>query len=102
MTEELELEGDERVLDIGTGSGYAAAVLSRIAEEVYTVERHASLVQEAEERFRQLGYDNIHVRHGDGTLGWPEKAPFGVRCKRRSGGEMALARKEVVIQRGGR
>lgn len=76
MTEALELTPDERVLEIGTGSGYAAAVLSQLAREVFTVERHRELAQTAEERLRRLGYDNVHVLHADGTRGWPEKAPF--------------------------
>src|SRR5258707_6607052 len=66
----------DRVLEIGTGSGYAAAVLSRIAGKVYTVERHSALADTAKQRFAQLGHRNIEVRHGDGTLGWPEAAPF--------------------------
>ena len=76
MIQALELKGDERVLDIGTGSGYAAAVLSRIADTVYTIERHGELYEYATGRFEALGYDNIEARHGDGTLGWPEAAPF--------------------------
>ena len=76
MAELLEPSPDERVLDVGTGSGYAAAVLSQIFAEVYTIERHEALASSARERFNQLGYDNIYVRHGDGTLGWPEHAPF--------------------------
>jgi protein-L-isoaspartate(D-aspartate) O-methyltransferase len=76
MIEALQLRGADRVLEIGTGSGYAAAVLSRIAREVYTVERHEELVLYARERFRELGYDNVKVRHGDGTLGWPQHAPY--------------------------
>lgn len=72
----LEISEDDKVLDIGTGSGYAAAVLSEIADEVYTIERHKALAEAAEKRLDQLGYDNIHVRHGDGTEGWPEHAPF--------------------------
>lgn len=76
MIQALELEGGERVLDIGTGSGYAAAVLSRIADDVYTIERHRELHELATQRFAELGYDNIHARHGDGTLGWPDAAPF--------------------------
>lgn len=76
MAEMLELSPADRVLDVGTGSGYAAAVLATIAKEVYTVERHASLAEEARGRFRRLGYDNVHVRQGDGTLGWPARAPF--------------------------
>jgi protein-L-isoaspartate(D-aspartate) O-methyltransferase len=76
MAEALELAPDERVLEIGTGSGYAAAVLSRIAKEVYTVERHPELADTATERLRQLGYRNVHVLCGDGTRGWPAHAPF--------------------------
>jgi protein-L-isoaspartate(D-aspartate) O-methyltransferase len=76
MTEALELEPHDRALEIGTGSGYAAAVLSRIAREVFTVERHAGLARQAQARFRQLGYDNIHLRIGDGSLGWAEHAPY--------------------------
>lgn len=76
MIEALELQPEDKVLEIGTGSGYAAAVLSRIARQVYTVERHRSLAEQARERFAALGYDNIHVRHADGTRGWVEEAPF--------------------------
>jgi protein-L-isoaspartate(D-aspartate) O-methyltransferase len=76
MTEALELLPGDRVLEIGAGSGYAAAILSHIAKQVYTVERHASLARVAEERFRRLGYDNIQVGHHDGTLGWVEHAPY--------------------------
>jgi protein-L-isoaspartate(D-aspartate) O-methyltransferase len=76
MTELLEPRKGDRVLEIGTGSGYAAAVLSRIVQAVYTVERHPSLARGAQAAFDRLGYDNIHVREGDGTLGWPEESPF--------------------------
>ena len=76
MTEALELAPEDRVLEIGTGSGYSAAVLSRIAGEVYTVERHASLAQGAQVLLRKLGYENVQVRHGDGSVGWPEHAPY--------------------------
>src|SRR5205085_3246651 len=76
MTEALELEGGERVLEVGTGSGYAAAVLARIAGEVYTIERHPSLARSAEEILAKLGYDNVRVIVGDGTKGWPERAPY--------------------------
>ena len=74
--EALGLRADERVLEIGTGSGYAAAVLSRLAREVYTVERLESLATQARERMAALGYDNVHVLCGDGTLGWPQHAPY--------------------------
>ncbi len=76
MTDALELTGSERVLEVGTGSGYQAAVLSLLAAEVYTVENHASLAQVARERLEQLGYENVRVCAGDGTLGLPEAAPF--------------------------
>ena len=76
MTEALELTPGDRVLEIGTGSGYAAAVLSRIAATVYTVERLGRLADNARERLTELGYRNIVVHEGDGTLGWPEHAPY--------------------------
>lgn len=76
MAESLELEATDRVLEIGTGSGYSAAVLSRIAAEVYTVEHFPSLAASADERLQRLGYDNIRIFVGDGTLGWPEHAPY--------------------------
>ena len=76
MIEALELEGGEKVLDVGTGSGYAAAVLSRIAGRVFTIEVHRELVETATRRFADLEYDNITARHGDGRLGWPENAPY--------------------------
>ena len=76
MTECLRLKGGEKVLEIGTGSGYAAAVLGEIAADVYTVERYANLAESAAERLSRLGYANVHVLHGDGTLGWPEHAPY--------------------------
>jgi protein-L-isoaspartate(D-aspartate) O-methyltransferase len=76
MTAALELRPGDRVLEIGTGSGYAAAVLSRIAREVFTVERHEDLARSGARRLRELGFANVSVLHGDGTLGWPEKAPF--------------------------
>jgi protein-L-isoaspartate(D-aspartate) O-methyltransferase len=74
--EALALRGDETVLDIGTGSGYAAALLSRLARRVYSVERLPQLAQSARERLARLGFP-VQVRCGDGTLGWPERAPFG-------------------------
>jgi protein-L-isoaspartate(D-aspartate) O-methyltransferase len=76
MAEALELEPDDRVLEIGTGSGYAAAVLAEIAAEVYTIERHCALADAAGDRLAALGVSNVFVRCGDGTLGWPEEAPF--------------------------
>ena len=76
MIEALALEGGETVLEIGAGSGYAAAVLSRIAGEVYTVERLGTLAEKAAAVLADQGFDNVHVLHADGTLGWPEHAPF--------------------------
>ena len=76
MAESLALEGGEKVLEIGTGSGYAAAVLAEIAAEVYTIERIEGLATMARTVLDELGYTNVHVRCGDGTLGWPEEAPF--------------------------
>jgi protein-L-isoaspartate(D-aspartate) O-methyltransferase len=76
MTAALELQPDDRVLEIGTGSGYAAAVLGRIARGVYTIERHGELAAAAAARLRELGFHNVHVLHGDGTLGWAAHAPY--------------------------
>ncbi|WP_319560234.1 protein-L-isoaspartate(D-aspartate) O-methyltransferase [Marispirochaeta sp.] len=76
MTEVLRVDSENRVLEIGTGSGYQAAVLSLVAKEVYSVERIGNLAMAARERLKTLGYGNIHVRHGDGSSGWPESAPF--------------------------
>jgi protein-L-isoaspartate(D-aspartate) O-methyltransferase len=76
MVEALLLKGGEKVLEIGAGSGYAAAVLSQIAADVYTVERLGQLADKAATTLADLGYDNVHVLHGDGTKGWPEHAPY--------------------------
>jgi protein-L-isoaspartate(D-aspartate) O-methyltransferase len=76
MTEILELRGNEKVLEIGTGSGYQAAILAELAKEVYSVERLPSLAARAEERLFAIGYRNVHIKVDDGTLGWPEKSPF--------------------------
>lgn len=76
MTEALALKGGEKVLEIGTGSGYAAAVLAKIARDVYTVERIGQLAEKAASTLADLGYDNVHVLHGDGTKGWPDHAPY--------------------------
>lgn len=76
MTQALSLSGGEKVLEIGTGSGYQTAILAEIAGEVYSVERIPELARSAEVRLRHLGYSNIRIRVGDGTLGWPEHSPF--------------------------
>ena len=76
MTEALSLKGEEKVLEIGTGSGYQAAILSELAREVYSMEKHLSLAKKAKERLNSLGYKNVEVRVGDGTKGLLEKEPF--------------------------
>jgi protein-L-isoaspartate(D-aspartate) O-methyltransferase len=76
MTEQLQLRGGERVLEVGTGSGYQAAVLAEIAGEVYTIEIVEPLGKRAQADLQRLGYQNVHVRVGDGYRGWPELAPF--------------------------
>jgi len=77
MTEVLHLDGHEKVLELGTGSGYQAAILAELAEQVITVERVAALAEEAAQRLRELGYDNVDVHVSEeGTLGWPTEAPY--------------------------
>ncbi len=76
MTQALSLAGDERVLEIGTGSGYQTAILAEMAAEVYTIEVHAHLQEAARQVITSLGYANVHYRVGNGRLGWPEEAPF--------------------------
>jgi protein-L-isoaspartate(D-aspartate) O-methyltransferase len=76
MTELLELKGNEKVLEVGTGSGYQAAILGEIVKKVYTIEIICELAQTAEKRLKELGYKNIQVRCGDGYIGWEEYAPF--------------------------
>ncbi len=76
MTDALELTGTERVLEIGTGSGYQAAVLSVLTQQVLTVESHTSLALAAQERLTNLGYANVHVHNGDGSAGFPDAAPY--------------------------
>jgi len=76
MTEALRLRPGDRVLEIGTGSGYQAAVLAEIVKDVYTIEIRKSLADMAEKRFRELGYKNVKVKYADGYLGWEEYAPF--------------------------
>jgi len=76
MTQALELGDRMKVLEIGTGSGYQAAVLARLCRRLYTVERHPALLKGAEQRFERLGLVNITTRAGDGSLGWSEQAPF--------------------------
>ncbi len=76
MTEALELEGDENVLEVGTGSGYQAAILAELARWVVTVERHSELAEKATETLKKLGYANVEVHLAEAKLGWPPKAPY--------------------------
>jgi protein-L-isoaspartate(D-aspartate) O-methyltransferase len=76
MTQALELRGSEKVLEIGTGSGYQAAILARIASGVYSIEIVPQLAEQAQTRLEQLGYTNVHVRVGDGYAGWPARGPY--------------------------
>ena len=85
MTEALDLRGDEKVLEVGTGSGYGAAVLAHLATQVYTVERIGQLAEKAASALADLGIANVHVLHADGTHGWPEHAPFDAIVVRAGG-----------------
>jgi protein-L-isoaspartate(D-aspartate) O-methyltransferase len=76
MTELLEVQKDHRVLDVGTGSGYQAAILAELAKEVHSIERHAELAERAEDTLSDLGYDNVHVHVGDGTKGYSPGSPY--------------------------
>lgn len=78
MIEAAGVQPHDRVLEVGAGSGYVAAVLARIARRVFAVERHAALVEATRERLVRLGYANVALRQGDGATGWPEEAPFDV------------------------
>lgn len=100
MAEALELGPGDRVLEIGAGSGYAAAVLSRLAREVWTIERHETLAREARARMERLGYRNVHVRQGDGTLGWPAHAPYDAVVVAAGGPEVPPALLEQLAEGG--
>lgn len=97
MIEAATLGRGSRVLEVGTGSGYAAAVLSRIAAMVYTIERHAALAEVARRRLAQLGYENIDVRLGDGTRGWSEKSPFDAIIVAAAGPAIPPALKQQLL-----
>ncbi|MEN8133668.1 MAG: protein-L-isoaspartate(D-aspartate) O-methyltransferase, partial [Pseudomonadota bacterium] len=96
MTAALELKPKDRVLEVGTGSGYAAAILGKIAQEVFTIERHKILVDSARKRLVELGYRNIQILYGDGTLGWPEHAPYNAIVVTAGGPEVPKALKEQL------
>ncbi|RUU52550.1 protein-L-isoaspartate(D-aspartate) O-methyltransferase, partial [Mesorhizobium sp. M7A.T.Ca.TU.009.01.1.1] len=96
MIEMADVKPGDHVLEIGTGSGYAAAVMSRLVEQVYTIERHPGLAETAKRRFEKLGYQNIEVRTGDGTKGWPQAAPFDAIVVTASGPGAPLALQEQL------
>ena len=101
MTQAAEVRPGDRVLDVGTGSGYAAAILAAIGAQVYSIERHGALAETAKQKFARLGYRNTEVRHGDGTLGWPQAAPFDAILVAAGGPEIPEAlRRQLKI--GGR
>lgn len=101
MTEILELQGGERVLEVGTGSGYQTAVLAEISKEVYTIEVIASLSERAREVLKSLGYINIQFKVGDGSMGWKDFAPFDAIMVTAAPGSVPKALKEQ-LQVGGR
>jgi protein-L-isoaspartate(D-aspartate) O-methyltransferase len=96
MMEAAEVRPNDRVLEVGAGSGYAVAVLSQIADAVYAIERHPALVDAARERFARLGYHNVTIRVGDGTLGWPDAAPFDAILVSAGGPEVPPALKQQL------
>src|SRR3954471_2352647 len=96
MIEAAEVKPGNSVLEVGAGSGYAAAVMGQIADRVYAIERHPSLGKAAQQRFRRLGYDNIDLRVGDGTRGWPEAAHFDAILVAAGGPEVPQALKEQL------
>jgi protein-L-isoaspartate(D-aspartate) O-methyltransferase len=100
MTEALILQGGETVLEIGTGSGYAAAVLAELAGDVHTVERIQQLAEEAAVRLAELGYHNVHVHQADGTLGWPEHAPYDAIVVTAGGPDIPATLKRQLMVRG--
>jgi protein-L-isoaspartate(D-aspartate) O-methyltransferase len=96
MLEAAALRPDDRVLDVGAGSGYAAAVASRVAAQIFTIERHPALADIAARRLGDLGYSNVEVRMGDGSKGWPEKAPFDAIMVAAGGPAVPVALKQQL------
>jgi protein-L-isoaspartate(D-aspartate) O-methyltransferase len=100
MTDQLRLTGEETVLEVGTGSGYQAAILAELAGHVHTIERHENLAAEARDRLEKLGYDNVTVHVGDGTLGLPEQAPYQAILVTAGGPKVPPALLEQLDQEG--
>jgi protein-L-isoaspartate(D-aspartate) O-methyltransferase len=100
MIDAAQIGRGDRVLEVGSGSGYAAAVISQIAREVIGIERHRELVETATTRMRQLGYDNVRIVHGDGSLGWPDEAPFDAILAAASGSHVPQALVEQLAPGG--
>jgi protein-L-isoaspartate(D-aspartate) O-methyltransferase len=102
MTQCLKVHKGDRVLEIGTGSGYQTAILMEVGAEVYTIERVKPLAEKAEQRLKDLGYDAFHIRIGDGTLGWPEEAPFQGVIVTAAAPEAPETYKEQLSEAGGK
>lgn len=100
MIKAAEVKPGDKVLEVGAGSGYAAAVISRIASEVIAIERQSELVEVASERMRRLGYDNVRIVEGDGTRGWPDDAPFDAILAAASGSHVPPPWVEQLAERG--
>jgi protein-L-isoaspartate(D-aspartate) O-methyltransferase len=97
MTQCLQVKKGNKILEIGTGSGYQTAVLLEIGAEVYTIERYESLAEKAERRLKDLGYEAFQIRIGDGTIGWPEQAPFdGIIVTAAAPEEPAILKEQLV------
>lgn len=96
MIEAAELKPDDKVLEVGSGSGYATAVMSRLAGRIHAVERYPSLAEEAASRLERLGFNNVETHVGDGTLGWPQAAPFDAILVAAAGPSIPVALQEQL------